>query len=136
MTRRTLRSAILALALLAPSLASTGCASTNRAPERPARIGHIVFLKLVKPADTPALIADCDADLARIPGVIAYSSGRHIDTGRPTVIADYDVGLYIGFQSEQDYEHYVTDPLHTNLVERWRPRLQWIRVYDVLDEAP
>ncbi len=110
-----------------------GCAS---GPVRPARISHVVFLKLVDPAETDALIADCDRLLPRIPGVVSYCAGKHVETGRSTVDSDYDVGLYVGFRTESDYAVYVDHPLHIELVTTWRPRLEWLRVYDVLDETP
>lgn len=103
---------------------------------RPARISHIVLVKLKNPADAPALIADSDAKLARIPGVTAYACGRHLDMGRPTVIHDYDVGLYVGFDSTEDYAVYVDHPDHKALVAEWKPKSEWLHVYDVLDETP
>jgi hypothetical protein len=112
-------------------------ASCASGPSRPARISHIVFCKLHDPSDAGALIADCDARLADIPGVAAYARGTHLDTGRgERVDGDYDVGLYLGFESEEAYEGYLNHPQHVTLVEDWRTRWQWIRVYDVLDESP
>jgi hypothetical protein len=114
-----------------------GCAAGPRMAPRPARINHFVLVKLRNPADAPAAIADCNASLATIPGVVAFAAGAPIDTGRSdAVTADYDVGLFIGFMTEADYAVYVDHPCHTALVERWRPRVEWIRVYDVLDETP
>lgn len=112
----------------------SGCA-TGSGPDRPARISHIVFLDLEDQADREALIADCDAKLAAIPGVVSYAAGRHLDVGRESVLSDYDVGLYIGFETEADYAAYVVHPLHMELVEAWKPRLVGMRVYDVLDES-
>jgi len=130
-------SLVAVLTLLVGGLACVpgGCAGSGGAPPRPARIGHVVFFDLVDPADRGALIADCDAKLAKIPGVVSYAAGRHLDVGRETVIDDYDVGLYIGFETEADYARYVSHPLHVELVEAWRPRLASLRVYDILDET-
>lgn len=110
-----------------------GCVSG--AP-RPAIISHIVFVDLQDPADVSELIADSDASLAHIPGVVSYAAGPPIDTGRQTVLKDYDVGLYIGFDSEAAYTGYVTHPEHTSFVARWKPRLTALRVYDFRDITP
>lgn len=112
-----------------------GCASEAVGPAQPARISHVVFLELEDAGDRDALIADCDAKLAAIPGVVSYAAGRHLDVGRASVLSDYDVGLYIGFETEADYAAYVTHPLHVELVEAWRPRLRGMRVFDVVDET-
>lgn len=96
----------------------------------------MVFVKLADPSDAAELIADSDRMLGTIPSVRSYYCGRHIDTGRETVIADYDVGAYMGFASEAGYAAYVSDPGHVAFVEKWRPRLEWLRVYDIYDPSP
>lgn len=129
----------LAAVLIAAVLAAGGCAAEHarRGPPRPARINHLAFFKLKNPAEADALIADCDSMLATIPGVVSYYAGKHLDTGRgPRVDGDYDVGFYVGFESEADYARYVDHPAHVAAVEKWRPRWQWIRVHDVLDDTP
>ncbi|MCA9292053.1 MAG: Dabb family protein [Phycisphaerales bacterium] len=113
-----------------------GCATTPARPPRPAVISHIVFFKLNDPADADALIAACDARIAPIPGITAYACGRHVDTGRATVASDYDVGCVIGFDSTASYARYVEHPEHVAVVSAWRPRLTWLKVYDVLDPTP
>jgi hypothetical protein len=126
------------LSSAAPFLAAAalgGCA-TSQIAERPARINHIVFVKLQNPSDAVALIADCDTALCNIPGVTRYACGPHLETGRPTVINDYDVGIYIGFESEAAYSAYVDNPSHQGLVQAWAPKAQWLHVYDVVDETP
>lgn len=105
-------------------------------PPRPARINHLAFFKLKNPADADELITDCDSQLAIIPGVESYYCGRHLDVGRGNVDGDYDVGFYVGFENEDDYRSYVNHPNHIALVEKWKPRWEWIRVHDVLDETP
>lgn len=114
----------------------SGCASTATSPPRPARINHLVFFKLQNPADVGEFIADCDRLVNTMPGVVSYFAGTHFDTGRAMVDGDYDVGFYVGFMSEADYENYLTHPSHVQAVEKWRPRWQWIRVVDVVDESP
>lgn len=123
--------------LIVVCAALVGCAVSGpagRSTPRPARISHVVFLKLHDPGERGELLADCHRLLPAIPGVVSYAGGRHLDVGRASVDGDYDVGLYIGFETERDYAVYVDHPLHVELVESWRDRLEWMRVHDVLDE--
>ncbi|MCC6906534.1 MAG: Dabb family protein [Phycisphaerales bacterium] len=105
-------------------------------PPRPARINHLAFFKLKNAEEALELIADCDEQLAVIPGVVSYYCGTHLDVGRSNVDGDYDVGFYVGFEDEEAYRTYVNHPSHVALVEKWKPRWEWIRVHDVLDESP
>jgi hypothetical protein len=135
------RSKVSWTALIAAVLVCAGCVANQRInTDRslcPARINHLAFFKLKNPSDASELIADCDNKLARIPRVVSYFCGRHLDTGRgERVDGNYDVGFYVGFVSEEDLSQYVKHPDHTALVEKWRPRWEWIRVHDVLDDSP
>jgi len=139
--RRPISGLVCMAATLALMAALVGCCPTScrvdgAAPPRPARINHLAFFKLKDAADAPQLIADCDAMLSIIPGVMSYYCGTHLDTGRANVDGDYDVGFYVGFESEEAYRNYVNHPNHIALVENWKPRWEWIRVNDVLDETP
>ena len=109
-----------------------GCAGTPR-PRPVAVISHVVFVDLADPADVPAALADSDAMLASIPSVASYSAGVHLDTGRDSVLADYDVGIVLGFDSVEDLAAYVAHPDHVAFVERWMPRITGLRVYDIHD---
>ncbi|RMH12182.1 MAG: Dabb family protein [Planctomycetota bacterium] len=120
----------LALILLC-AVAGGGCQATR--PARPSLISHVVFFELADPRDSTELISDCDALLTDIDSVETYACGRHIDTGRATVLTDYDVGLIVGFASKDAYAAYVEHPLHVRLVEKWKPRLEALRVYDIYD---
>jgi hypothetical protein len=128
MIRNTLPAACLATA----AACLTACSSTPGA--RPvAAISHVVFVDLADPADADALLADARATLAPIPSVTAYSAGKHLDTGRPTVLGDYDVGMVLGFDDTRGLNAYVAHPDHIAFVERWRPRLTGLRVYDIAE---
>jgi hypothetical protein len=128
MIRNTLSAACLVVT--APWLAA--CSSTPAA--RPvAAISHVVFVDLADPADADALLADARAMLSPIPSVTAYSAGKHLDTGRPTVMGDYDVGMILGFDDAAGLNAYVAHPDHVAFVERWRPRLTGLRVYDIAE---
>ncbi|MCI0364463.1 MAG: Dabb family protein [Phycisphaerales bacterium] len=115
---------------------TTGSLKAGALPPRPARINHLAFFKLKEPADAPELIADCDRLLATIPGVVSYHAGTHLEAGRPTVDSNYDVGFYVGFAIEADYARYVDHPNHVKAVNKWRPRWEWIRIHDVVDDTP
>lgn len=107
----------------------------SAAPPRPARIHHLVYFKLLDPTDASELIGDCDSLLAGIQGVRAYFCGRHLETGRAVVVHDYDVGLYLGFDTRADYLTYVAHPEHEGVVAKWRPRAEWLRVHDIEDST-
>jgi hypothetical protein len=121
-----------ALALALTTLLG-GCAATPSAPAPVATISHVVFVRLADPADTPRALADSDATLRSIPSVASYSAGVHIDTGRDSVLSDYDVGIVLGFDSAEDLAAYVAHPAHVAFVERWKDRVTSLRVYDIHD---
>lgn len=119
------------------ALCTAACVpATQRVAPRTAAIGHIVFVDLKDETDRAELIADSDAMLATIPSVATYAAGEHLDTGRETVLGDYSVGIYLGFETEQDLADYVAHPQHVEYVTKWKPRLESLRVYDIYDPAP
>ena len=116
----------------------TGCSTLpakTHAPS-PAPVNHIVFLKLHDFSLVEQLIDESNEQLRSIPSVISYFAGKHIDIGRDSVLHDYDVALYLGFDSAQGLRQYVEHPQHIEFVNAWRPKLAWLRVYDVGNEAP
>jgi hypothetical protein len=123
----------VAVVVVAGAAATGGCAPRGDVAPAPGRINHVVFFELEDPTEAEALIAD-SLRLGAIPGVTACYAGRHVDTGRTTVLQDYDVGFFVAFDSEEDYASYVRRPEHVALIEKWRPRLRALRVYDILDE--
>lgn len=117
-------------------LVTLGCATTpDSLPSRPAKINHFVVFKLENPAHADELLRDCDELLGTIPGVVSYFAGRHHDVGRDHIYNDYDVGFFVGFNSDADYETYVDHPNHVAVVEKWGPRMELMRVYDVYDDG-
>jgi hypothetical protein len=118
----------------------TACAATGpaarTAPVRPTRINHVVFFKLNDPADADELIRDCDSMLTTVAGIVSFFAGTRLETEREGVDSDYDVGFYLGFMSEADYQTYLDHPAHLEVVKKWRPRLRHLQVYDVVDERP
>ncbi|MHC4303415.1 MAG: Dabb family protein [Planctomycetota bacterium] len=116
----------------------TACTATPRpaAPSRPARINHVVFFALNDPDDAGELIRDCTSMRTTVPGIVSSYAGTQLDTAREGVASDYDVGFYVGFMSEDDYQTYLDHPAHLEVVKKWRPRLRRLQVYDVIDETP
>lgn len=98
----------------------------------PGTINHVVFFDLKDPADAGDLIQDCYGLLDNPIASSGYA-GKHYDIGRATVLQDYDVCFFVAFDSEEDYRAYIEHPRHVALVEKWKPRWDSIRVYDIGD---
>ena len=123
----------LKIALLLSIFALSGCVSTQNQAPRTALIGHIVFVELRDASDYNEILADSDEMLATIPIVATYAAGQHIDTGRSTIINDYDLAIYLGFESVEALAGYVAHDQHVAYVTKWKPRLKELRVYDMHD---
>lgn len=124
--------------LLSCAVLISGCRSYQEprpAPraEQAALISHMVFIELHDPNDYRKILADADQMLNTIPSVYRFAAGNHLDTGRPSVSSDYDLAIYLGFQSEEDLATYVDHDQHIRFVERWMPKIKSLRVYDMLD---
>ena len=117
--------------LLLAGLPMSGCGTP--APQHPIDAGgvsHIVLFTLAQPEDAEELEQDCARLLKPIESVRVYACGNHIDTGRPIVRGDYDVGLLVSFEDEQGYQAYLNDPDHLALVAKWKDRWTDILLYD------
>ena len=42
--------------------------------------------------------------------------------GSDAVDSDYDVGFYVGFDTDEAYKAYLDHPRHLDLVKKWKPR--------------
>lgn len=120
----------LALAFIG-MVSLTGCVSM-----RPAPVVHLVYFQLHDPGQVDGLLADCDRLLQDIPGVISYAAGQHLPTGRPAVVDDFDLAMFIGFQDLAAYMAYVDHPRHVELVSLWKSRFAKVVVRDFLDPSP
>ena len=116
-------------------LVLSGCSSIQNRASRPALIGHIVFVELNDFAHYPEILADSDSLLATIPSVSKYAAGSHVDTGRATVSDDYDLAIYLGFESVEALAEYVDHDQHIEYVRKWKPKLKSLRIYDMLDPS-
>ncbi len=74
--------------------------------------------------------------LASMPGMVSYFAGKPLDTARPNIDANYDVAFYAGFDSRESYLLFVQSPQHKAAARKWKPRWEWIRFEDVIDETP
>ena len=132
---------LLTAALLILPVCILGCSSGGStirysgppvAPS-PAMIGHIVLIELNDPSDFHDLLHDADWMLGTIPTVESFAAGKHLDTGRSNVSSDYDFAIYLGFKSERDLAIYVAHQQHVEFVNKWKPKLRSLRIYDMLD---
>jgi hypothetical protein len=98
-------------------------------------LNHVVLFTLHDPDDAEAFLAACNTRLPAIPAVTAYASGPPLPTNRETAMTDYDVGIYLGFNSRAAYENYLAHPSHEALVDAWQARIRRMRVIDILDET-
>ena len=99
----------------------------------PVAIQHVVLIKLQNPDQQLALIDDCNRLLPGIDGVSTYWCGTPDQSGRisPTIDSNWDVALCVGYPSADAYNAYVVDPAHIELVTRWKPDFEWLRIHDV-----
>jgi hypothetical protein len=110
-------------------LAACGEASGRR----PVAVQHVVLLKLKDSARADAMVKDTGETLSRIPGIVSFHCGRPLDTARAEVTSDYDVGVVIAFDGVQSLKAYPDHPVHRALLDRWRPEVASIRIFDVGD---
>lgn len=122
--------------LIASTLLFVGCGDRKPNTFQRAAVNHVVMFGLHHPEDRQELIEDCDVKLSTMGGVVSYWRGEPGDFGRLTVDDDYDVCLYVGFESDDSYRQYLEHPDHVELVQKWRSRWRWIRVHDVVDKSP
>lgn len=99
-------------------------------------IQHVVIFKLNDPDDGARLIAESDRMLSDLPGLRNYYAGSPLDTGRGgPVDLDFDVFISMSFDSVGAYETYLRHPQHVQITSEWRPRLEWVRVYDAISRT-
>ena len=120
--------------LMLLALVLGACAHADR-KGADAPIHHVVLLKLRDPADASALVADCHR-LREIEGVLTLRCGRPAGIPGPNIDSDFDAALTVVFAGAEDYAAYDAHPLHQELVRRWMPRLEWLRIHDFREDSP
>ncbi len=122
---------ILLVACGTPQIPPATLAAPPSAPQlAPLAVRHVVFFKLKDKSDLTQLERSCDEKLSAIPGVVEFSLGRPIDTGRASVDCDYDLAVYVGFPSLEAYRGYLVHPQHVALVSAWKDKFQSLRIFD------
>jgi hypothetical protein len=142
MNARPLLVAGLALAvLLSPACASHRRHGDAHGLETPAGerwLSHAVYFELAddSPAAVAQLEADCWALLSDLPGV------RHFGTGTPALELDrevndldFDLALYVVFDSMEAHDAYQVSEPHQELLTRYAGGFTRVRVFDAWGES-
>ncbi len=95
-----------------------------------AHVQHLVFVTLTNPSDAAAMKADSDAVLPKIPGVLNYACGPHIDVGRKNIRQDYTLGILVELSSVEAYRAYQANPEHVALIKKWKPKWSKSEMFD------
>lgn len=81
--------------------------------------------------DCESFLAAC-AELAKIPGVKNFSTGKMQPGDRPVIQKDYDVAISMDLEDEAGLEHYMYHPEHVAFSEKWVKSgfVSQVKVYD------
>lgn len=115
-------------------LTSSSCVRIQFGRKPPeAGIHHIVlvWLKLSGSPTYRKQIINESHQLKKIPGVISVNAGRSLVSDRAIVDHSFDVGIDIAFESTEELNYYLTHPDHVQFVERIKPLVERIVVYDI-----
>lgn len=126
-------------ALLACMMVSvTGCASLCGKPAvSEVKLWHVVIVRLNQPGDVEARrkLVEATKGFRRIKGVQVAYVGTVLPGSRPHVDSGFDVGVVMGFRTQEDMEGYVKDPIHQRAVEEvLKPLAKDYVVYDFENE--
>jgi len=105
-------------------------ANASAAKISSAHVQHVVFVTLANPSDAAAMKADSDAVLPKIPGVLNYACGPHIDVGRKNIRQDYTLGILVELSSVEAYRAYQANPEHIALIQKWKPKWSKSEMFD------
>jgi hypothetical protein len=131
--RSTARACGLSTLSLAAASALAACAGTPKATPLAVdgNMAHAVYFDLKDPRDAEALMRDCRARLAGIPGVRAMEVGERCPEFKtPRNNQEFDVALWVLFDDQSAHDGYQVHPQHRALVEAWTPKLAGIEVFD------
>lgn len=101
------------------------------------QVSHVILVRL-HTNDAPSrekLIATSKSFVGKIPGLRLVTAGQPLPSNRPFVQSDFDLGIYMLFDSPQSLAHYNTHPLHKQAVQDvLKPLAKEVRVYDFTHE--
>ena len=117
-----------AFALMLSACAASGGANSVKISS--AHVQHVVFVTLANPSDAAAMKADSDAVFPKIPGVLNYACGPHIDVGRKNVRQDYTLGVLVEFATVDAYRAFQANPEHVALIKKWKPKWSKSEMFD------
>ena len=117
-----------AVALMLSACVASGGANSVKISS--AHVQHVVFVTLANPSDAAAMKADSDAVLPKIPGVLNYACGPHIDVGRKNIRQDYTLGILVELSSVEAYRAYQANPEHIALIQKWKPKWSKSEMFD------
>ena len=93
------------------------------------KLKHMVIFCLKHSTGSPEekkFLKDIEKTLASIPVVKNFETVRQVSAKN-----DYEFGIYMEFDSEQDFQKYETHPIHIDFVEnRWRKEVKRRLVID------
>ena len=96
-------------------------------------VHHVVLLSVkddVSPEQVDQMITVAKALLSQIPGVLEVSAGKKAREDRPVHVKDYDVGLYVKWESLEAGEVYAPHILHQSFIKLYKPILSGLKVID------
>ena len=94
---------------------------------------HNVYFALKDGSDKARqhLIDECYTYLSGIPGIRSFYSGILAEKNkRPVNDRNFDVGLHVIFESQEDHDNYQASDLHHEFVERNKDNWDNARVFD------
>lgn len=98
-----------------------------------ANVHHVVLLNVKEdatPEQVEQMITVAKALLSQIPGVLEVSGGKKAREDRAVHIKDYDVGLYVKWESLEAGNAYAPHILHKSFGKLYKPLLTGFRVID------
>ena len=95
-------------------------------------IAHNVYFTLHdnSAAAVQAMVDDCHAYLAHLPGIVFYAAGTCSDVDRSASDRAYDVALHVVFQDRASLDAYMEAPKHVAFMDKHGDNWKDVRVFD------
>ena len=119
-------------------IAVGGCTSMH-APSRieQVKLWHIVIVRLNQPGDPEARrkLVEATRSFRQIKGVQVAYVGTVLPGSRPHIDSNFDVGIVMGFKTQDDMAAYANDPIHQKAVnDVLKPLAKDYTIYDFTNE--